>query len=298
MPSTSGSRRWLGYALVTTLTWGLWGAFSDLPAKHGFPETLTYVVWSATMLLPAGFVLRREGWKVPFDPCSIALGLVIGLSGAGGVIMLFPTLSIGPSYLIFPIISLAPAITIAFSGAFLRERTERTGVLGIALALISLPLINDWKFGAANVHLGLWFVLSLAITVLWGLQNFFIKIAHSTMDTGAIFFYMTLGGLLLDPVAVALTQWNVPINLGPDGPLLSAAVQLLNAVGSLTIVYALREGKAIVVSPLTNAASPLITALIAMAIAGEVPPLLKLAGIGLAVIASALLALQTEEPHP
>jgi len=297
MPSTSGSRRWLGYALVTTFAWGLWGAFSDLPAKHGFPDTLTYVVWSATMLLPAGFVLHREGWKVRFDARSIALGLAIGLSGAGGVIILFPTLSMGPSYLIFPIISLAPAITIALSVALLRERTGRSGVVGIALALISLPLINDWKFGAADAHLGLWFALSLAITVLWGLQNFFIKIAHSTMDTGTIFFYMTLGGLLLDPVAVAFTQWNVPINLGPDGPLLSAAVQLLNAVGSLAIVYALREGKAIVVSPLTNAASPLITAFIAMAIAGEVPAFLKLAGIALAVIASALLALQAEEAN-
>jgi len=126
------------------------------------------------------------------------------------------------------------------------------------------------------------------------LQNFFIKIAHSTMGTGAIFFYMTLGGLLLDPVAVAFTDWSAPINLGLDGPFLSAAVQLLNAVGSLAIVYALREGKAIVVSPLTNAASPLITAFIAMAMAGEVPTFFKLAGIALAVVASALLALQTE----
>jgi len=81
MPSTSGSRRWLGYALVTTFAWGLWGAFSDLPAKHGFPDTLTYVVWSATMLLAAAFVVYREGWKVR----STALGLAIGLSGAGGV---------------------------------------------------------------------------------------------------------------------------------------------------------------------------------------------------------------------
>ena len=166
------------------------------------------------------------------------------------------------------------------------------------VALISLPLLNDWKFGGPHVHLGLWFVLSLAITVAWGVQNFFVKIAHSTMDTGAIFFYMTLRGLLLDPVAIACTHWGAPINLGLNGLFLSAAVQLLNAVGSLAIVYALREGKAIVVSPLTNAASPLITAFIGMAIAGEVPTFFKLAGIALAVIASALLVLDRDPPSP
>ena len=294
MQSSSASRRWLVYALITTVTWGLWGAFSDIPARHGFPESLTYVVWSLVMVLPGVLVLGREGWRVPFDPRSLVLGLAIGLSGAGGVILLFPALSMGPSYLVFPIISLAPVITIALSGALLRERTGRAGVAGIVLALAALPLLNDWAPGEAGTHLGAWFALSLAIMVAWGLQNYFIKIAHSKMSSGAIFFYMTLGGLLLDPVALAYTNWGAPINLGLDGPLLSALIQLLNAVGSLAIVYALREGKAIVVTPLTNAASPLITAVIAMAIAREVPGSFKLAGIALAVVASALLAIQTE----
>ena len=133
MQSSSGSRRWLVYALITTVTWGLWGAFSDIPARHGFPESLTYVVWSLVMVLPGVLVLGREGWRVPFDPRSLVLGLAIGLSGAGGVILLFPALSMGPSYLVFPIISLAPVITIALSGALLRERTGRAGVAGIVL---------------------------------------------------------------------------------------------------------------------------------------------------------------------
>ena len=34
---------WLINALVTVVTWGIWGAFSGLPAQHGFPDTLVYV---------------------------------------------------------------------------------------------------------------------------------------------------------------------------------------------------------------------------------------------------------------
>jgi drug/metabolite transporter (DMT)-like permease len=60
-------------------------------------------------------------------------------------------------------------------------------------------------------------------------------------------------------------------------------------------VYAFRYGKALVVSPLTNAAAPLITALIALAILGVVPQPLKIAGIAFAFLAAALLAIEPEE---
>jgi len=56
------SRAWLAYALVTTGFWGVWGAFTGLPANHGFPETMIYVVWALTMIPPALYALRRVGW--------------------------------------------------------------------------------------------------------------------------------------------------------------------------------------------------------------------------------------------
>jgi drug/metabolite transporter (DMT)-like permease len=282
------------YALITTLAWGLWGTFGELPAKHGFPESLSYVIWAITMTLPAAIVLRRSGWHVPFDGHSLALGLTLGLSGSLGVILLFPALSIGPAYLIFPIISLAPAVTIAFTALGLGERTGRVGVVGIAMALLALPFLNDWQPGQGFGQLGLWFVLSLGILFLWGLQNFLIKLAHRRMNNAAVFFYMTLGGIVLIPVALWRTDWHGPINLGWDGAVMSAAIQLLNAVGSLSIVYALREGKAIIVAPLTNAMSPLITTILAMLIHGQTPDRYKLFGIAAALVASALLAIQAE----
>ena len=83
--------------------------------------------------------------------------------------------------------------------------------------------------------------------------------------------------------------------MGWNGPWLAAATQLLNSVGALTLVYAFRYGKAIVVSPLTNAGAPLVTALIALALLGLVPQPLKTAGIVLAFVAAALLAIEPEE---
>ncbi|MGH8202117.1 MAG: EamA family transporter, partial [Steroidobacteraceae bacterium] len=103
-----------------------------------------------------------------------------------------------------------------------------------------------------------------------------------------------LMGIVLVPVALWMTDFSQPINYGFNGPYLAAGTQILNSVGALTLVYAFRYGKAIVVSPLTNACAPLITALLALALLGLVPQSLKIVGIVLAFVAAALLAIEPE----
>ena len=290
----------LMYALITTAFWGVWGAFAGLPAEHGFPETLIYVVWALTMIPPALFALGRSGWKqLPIDGRSVLLGVLIGLTGAGGQMLLFHAVHTGPTYLIFPLIALSPVVTIGMSLLWLRERATRIGALGIVIALAALPLF-DYQPGqglSENLrgHGVAWFLYSLIILTAWGVQAFFIKLANRTMSAEGIFFYMMLMGLALVPVALWMTDFSRPINFGLEGPYLAAATQILNSVGALTLVYAFRYGKAIVVSPLTNACAPLITALLALALLGLVPQPLKIAGIALAFVAAALLAIEPEE---
>ncbi|WP_343729160.1 EamA family transporter [Duganella sp.] len=285
---------WLGYALATTLLWGVWGAFAGLPSQHGFPETLIYVVWALTMVPPALFVLARAGWKVRRDGRAVAYGLAIGLLGAGGQMVLFYAVKAGPTYLIFPLISLSPVLTIALSFLFLRERTGMMGMAGIALAVCALPLF-DYTPGGAPQQYGLWFLLALGVLLAWGLQAYFIKLANASMDAESIFFYMTVSALLFIPVALAMTDFTQPINYGPSGPLLAAATQVLNAVGALTLVYAFRHGKALMVSPLVNAGAPLLTTVISMALAATLPSGYRLAGIVLSLAAALFLALQPDD---
>lgn len=285
---------WLGFTLVTTVLWGVWGAFAGLPGQHGFPETLVYVVWALTMVPPALFVLARSGWRIRRDPRALGYGLAIGLLGAGGQMILFHAVKAGPTYLIFPLISLSPVITIALSYLFLRERTGAVGVAGIVLAVCALPLF-DYAPGQAAQAYGLWFVLALGVTVAWGLQAYFIKLANASMDAESIFFYMTVSGLLFIPVALYMTDFTQPVNYGLQGPWLAAATQVLNAIGALTLVYAFRHGKALVVSPLVNAGAPLLTTIISVALAATLPNGYKLAGIGLSLAAALLLALQPDD---
>jgi len=285
---------WLIHALITMLLWGVWGAFAGLPGEHGVPETLNYVVWAFTMIPPALIVWRMGGAALKRDARSVLLGLAIGVTGAGGQLLLFHAVRIGPPYLIFPIISLSPALTILLSFALLGERTGKLGGLGIILALISLPLF-DYRADGDPAGYGLWFLLAIAIVAAWGAQAYFIKLASRTMDEASIFFYMMLSGLAFIPVALAMTDFSQPVNYGLSGFGLAAAIQLLNAVGALTLVFAMRHGKAIIVSPMVNAGAPLLTSVISLALAGVMPGPVRMAGVGLALVAALLLALQPEE---
>ena len=293
----NGKRNWLAYALVTVALWGVWGALAGLSAQHGFPDTLVYCVWALTMIPPSLYVLSRDGWKLDVSGRAVAYGLTIGLLGAGGQMLLFKALTIGPSYFIFPIISLSPAITIALSFLLLRERTGKLGAAGIVLALVALPLF-DFRFDQGTAGGLGWFALALLIMLAWGVQAYFMKLANNTVSAESIFFYMMLGGLVLTPVAWAWTDFSQPVNMGWDGPWMTAGIQLLNAVGALALVYAFRHGRAIVVAPLTNAGAPLVTAVLALAFAGAEIGRLKTAGLALALVASLLLVIEPEQPAP
>jgi len=290
------SKHWLSYAIFTTLSWGLWGALIEIPEKGGFPATLGYAVWALTMIIPATIVLKKVDWKIETDKKSIWLGLIIGFTGAGGQVILFQALRTGPAYLVFPFISLSPVITILLSLLFLKERAGRRAWVGIILALLAIPLLSYSSGEGSSLSGSLWIILSLLVFLAWGLQGFVMKFANETMKAESIFFYMTITGILLIPFAILMTDFNQEINWGLSGPYLTAAIQILNSVGALMLVYAFRYGKAIVVSPLVNAVAPIITVVISLILYQVIPHIVIVSGIVFAVIAIFLLAIEEDEP--
>jgi uncharacterized membrane protein len=168
----------------------------------------------------------------------------------------------------------------------------------VLLALIALPLFNyspGGEPGSPAVQGVTWFVYALIVLLAWGVQGYFMKLANATMDAENIFLYMTITGLLLNPVALWMTDFSVPIEYGWQGPGLAAITQILNAVGALTLVYAFRYGRALVVAPLANAGAPMITAIVSMILLAVMPNTVTVVAIALAFLAAALLAIEPEE---
>lgn len=290
------SRLWLLYAIVTTTFWGVWGAFIEAPERAGFPATLGYSVWALTMIPPALVALRLAGWRLDRDRRSILLGSAAGLLGAGGQLVLFHALTEGPAYIVFPLISLSPVVTILMSLVLLREKASPRGWVGIVLAVVAVPLLSYQPAGNGGAHGYLWLVLAIGVFLAWGLQAYVIKFANRSMSAESVFFYMMATGLVLVPVAVAMTDFSQPINWGLEGPWLAAAIQLLNAVGALCLVFAFRYGKAIIVSPMTNALAPVLTVLLSLAIYAVIPHNVTIAGMVMAIVAAFLMAIEESEP--
>ncbi len=282
-------RLWLLLAITTTALWGVWGALIEIPEKAGFPATLGYTVWALTMVPCALVALGSCGWKLDRDRRSVLYGLVVGFTGAGGQILLFQALRGGPAYIVFPIISLYPVVSVALSTTILKERATRRAWLGIIFALIAIPLLSYQPAGNSATSGKLWLVLAGGVFLAWGIQGFFMKFANERMRAESIFTYMALAGLLLIPFAIAMTDFSEEINGGFRGPYLAALIQVLNSLGALAYVFAVRYGKAIVVVPLT-ALAPVLTICLSLALYGVVPHGILIGGMVLAVVAIYLMA--------
>ncbi len=288
------SKRWLGYALLTTCFWGLWGALIEIPEKNGFPATLGYSVWALTMIPPCLFALHNINWKLDFKPSSVLYGCLAGFLGAGGQLILFQALRDGPAYLVFPFISLSPVITILLATILLKEKTTSRGWFGIVLALLAIPLLSYQEPSGGGIGGYVWIILSLLVFLAWGIQAYVLRFANESMEAENIFFYMTVTGLSLIPFAVGMTDFNQEINWGFSGIYSAALIQLLNSIGALSLVFAFRYGKAIIVSPMTNALAPVITVVLSLLLYSVIPSLFTAVGMALAIAASFLLGIEEE----
>lgn len=286
------TRSWAIYASLMVIVWGVWGALSDLPTtKYGYPDQMVYIIWALTMLIPCFFAMR--GARFDRRPIAAFYGLIVGLTGAGGQLLLFHTLTVGPAYLIFPITALSPAVTALMAIGFLRERLTKLAVVGLIAAIASLVLFNI-SGGDGDASAGTWLLLSVGILIAWGVQAFFMKKAATIgVNDGTTFAYMTISGLLLIPVAIAMIG-GLPSGVPWQAPVLTAGTQVLNAIGALFLVMAMSRGKATIVAPSTNALYPVLTAILSLVIYQTLPSIYSVIGIVLAIGGSALMIYSDE----
>jgi len=286
------NKSWLTFVIIHVVFMGVWGALIEIPEKNGFPATLGYVVWALTMIPASILALIINKWKLEHDKRSILLGCLAGLLGAIGQLVLFFTLKIAPAYLVFPLLSLTPVVTILLAVIFLKEKTGRLGWIGIGIAIIAILLLSYQSPGDSQVTGYTWMLLAAIPLFAWGAQGYVMRFSNETMKAESIFFYMMVSSVLLIPVALYMTDFSQPINWGFNGPYLAAMIQILNAFGALCLVYAFRYGKAIIIAPMTTALSPVLTVIISLAIYVVIPHPIIIGGMLLAILSAYLMGVE------
>lgn len=283
------SRAWLIYAITVTVLWGVWGALIEIPEKAGFPATLGYSVWALTMIPVSLIALKKVKWQLNHDKKSISYGMLAGLLGSGGQLILFQTLRIGPAYIVFPIISLYPVVTIILSIIILKERAGKKAWIGIVLALIAILLLSYVPPENSVTEGLLWLILAITVFIMWGIQAYIIKLASSGMNSESITFYTMSSSIVLTPIAFMMTNFSEYINWGLSGSFAAIIIQSLNAVGFLFFAYAIKYGKAIIVVPMMSLA-PVITVIISLILYSVMPHTIVMSGMIVAFIAIYLMA--------
>lgn len=272
---------WLLYALVTMVTWGIWGAFSD---QTTLSKTMVYVIWALSMLPCALVALINIRFKLDVRTKPALLSLAVGLLGAGGQLALFLALDYAPAYLVMPLISVAPIVTVLLSATFLKERVSKLGILGIVLAFVALVCfaLPDSHDGAVSSWI--WILFASVVFISWGIQAFVMKLANnSTPDAESVFVYMAISAVLLIPFALWMDDSASlqTLDWGEAGKVFG--VQILNAIGAFTLVYANRYGKAMIVAPLADACAPVIMCVISLILYAAVPTVPQVIGMVAAI---------------
>lgn len=287
------TRSWIFYATLLVLFWGVWGAFSALPAtRYGYPDEMIYSIWALTMIIPAVVVLR--GQRFDRRKQATIYGLIVGLTGAGGQLVLFQALTMGPAYLIFPIVAVSPAITVLMAMGLLRERITKLAAVGLLAALVAIVLFSITS-GEDDGSTGPWLLLAIIICVAWGVQAFFMrKAATIGVNDATTFGWMAITALALIPVAL-ISIGGPALDFPWQAPALTAGTQLLNAVGALFLVMALSRGKATIVAPTTNALAPALTIVVSLIAYQTLPSVYGAIGIVLALVGSTLMVYSDEK---
>jgi uncharacterized membrane protein len=240
--------RWLLYAILAVLSWGVWAILSRFIGDNLSP--MQSQALSTLGILPVMIALacsrrltssgnRRRG---------IVAAFLAGLLGCGGNIAYYYVLNMGEkASTVIPLTALYPLITIVLAVLLLRERINLVQGAGIGLSLAAIYLFNITS--VKGVFSG-WMVYALVPILFWGVAGLVQKISTnhvsgelSTLWFHAAFLPVAVVLMIAQPLQAqpAFRNWMFVILLG-----------LFFSLGNLAILAAFASGgKASIVAPLT-----------------------------------------------
>jgi transporter family protein len=131
---------WYIYAVLTVVTWGLWGVFSKLASNYSKPRQ-ALLFQTVGILAFAVIVLMMEKFRFEWSVGGFSWAALGGFFAFIGFLTFFAALEEGKASTVVTLSALYPLVTILVSIAFLHEKLSGRQGVGIALALIASVLL-------------------------------------------------------------------------------------------------------------------------------------------------------------
>jgi drug/metabolite transporter (DMT)-like permease len=275
-----------GYAalFITILIWGTTLFATKVVLREVRPLQLTFIRFLIASLMLA-LLAARQGFRLKqiIEPKFILFGLT-------GTVLYYTLLNIGMTYTSVSstsmILAIIPALTTILAVIFLKERLNRLQVAGLLLVTAGVVLVSlDGSVGADSSRPLLGNLLIFACSLAWAVYT--IQGRVMSIDTPAIVATAASTGasaLMLLPFA----GWDIYAHGLPQSFSLEACLGILylSLVGSgLSMFlwnYALKYLSASLASAYLNLVP--VIGLASSYLLGEHPPLVQIAGGGLAIL--------------
>lgn len=132
---------WLPAALLSLLSFGLWGIFTKLAVLH--IDSKSALIYQTIGVMIVGILaLSTMSFKPTADAKGLSYAILTGAAYAIGCFFYFVAASKGKIITVVTLTSLYPLITILLAFLLLKENINIKQYIGIGLALVSILLMS------------------------------------------------------------------------------------------------------------------------------------------------------------
>ena len=133
---------WYLYAVLTVVTWGLWGVCSKIAATYAKPRQ-ALLFQTVGIVAFALLVFALEKFKIEWNAAGFGWAALGGFLAFVGFLTFFAALDQGKASTVVTLSALYPLVTILMSIAFLHEKLSMRQGIGIVAALIASVLLSE-----------------------------------------------------------------------------------------------------------------------------------------------------------
>jgi bacterial/archaeal transporter family protein len=134
--------RWLMYALLCMVSWGIWGFVAKLGADKIAPGPLQILATAGTFPLALLAFLQLR-MRLEKDVSGITYGILNGVLSGIGLLAYYAAASRGKVSVVGPVTSLFPLLTVGLAFLILRERLNAVQMGGVALSLVAIAIFSQ-----------------------------------------------------------------------------------------------------------------------------------------------------------